>query len=314
MALNVAAVTKGLAQEEWLTLRKQGIGGSDAAAVVGLSRYKSPIAVYMEKTGHVAPEMAGEAAYWGQQLEDVVAREFSTRTGLQVKRSYKMYKHPQYPYMLGNVDRLIRDKERGQGILECKTASAYKAMEWQDEGVPDEYMIQLQHYMAVLNVDYGYFAVLIGGNQFQVRFVERNPAIIDSLIELESKFWNEHVLKRTAPPVDGSQASIDLLNELYPASRPASEIELTSKQNELVEELRTAQENAKIAKERVECLKNQLKATMEDNEIALFKGEPVATWKEVSQNRLDTQRLKQEQPEIYQTYIMTKSSRPFLVK
>lgn len=313
MAVSVAAVTKGLAKDEWLQLRKQGIGGSDASAVAGVSRYKSPITVFMEKTGQYEPDEPGEPAYWGNQLEDLVAREFSTRTGLRVQRSHKMYQHPKYPFMLGNVDRFIIDKERGRGVLECKTASAYKAEEWKDGRVPDEYAIQLQHYMAVLNVDYGYFAVLIGGNRFEYQFVKRNPSIIESLIELERRFWNEHVRTGVAPPVDGSQASVDWLDERYPTSRP-SELELTSQQNELVKELQIATKDAKVAEERVNFLKNQLKSTLQDNEIGLFNGEPVITWKSAERNQLDTKRLKQEQYEIYQKYTITTSSRRILVK
>lgn len=314
MAMTVAALTKGLERSEWLKLRQKGIGGSDASAVAGLNRYKSPVAVFMEKTGQIEPEEAGEVAYWGTQLEDLVAKEFMARTGLRVQRSNKMYKHPEYPWMLGNVDRLITDEHKRRGVLECKTTSAYKADEWQGDRVPDEYSIQLQHYMAVLGVDYGFFAVLIGGNKFEYRYVERNPGIIDSLVKIEKEFWNENVLKGIPPAIDGSQASVDLLNKLYPESKPASEIELTAAQAELVLNLRAAKEDAKAAEELVKVYENELKSIIGENETALFKGEPVATWKSTSSTRLDTSRLKKEQPDLYQKYAVTSSSRRFLVK
>ncbi|MEK4117658.1 YqaJ viral recombinase family protein [Paenibacillus sp. FSL W8-0919] len=314
MAMTVAALTKGLERSEWLKLRQKGIGGSDASAVAGLNRYKSPVAVFMEKTGQIEPEEAGEAAYWGTQLEDLVAKEFMARTGLRVQRSNKMYKHPEYPWMLGNVDRLITDEHKRRGVLECKTTSAYKADEWQGDRVPDEYTIQLQHYMAVLGVDYGFFAVLIGGNKFEYRYVERNPGIIDSLVKIEKEFWNENVLKGIPPAIDGSQASVDLLNKLYPESKPASEIELTAAQAELVLNLRAAKEDAKAAEELVKAYENELKSIIGENETALFKGEPVATWKSTTSTRLDTSRLKKEQPDLYQKYAVTSSSRRFLVK
>lgn len=314
MAMTVAALTKGLERSEWLKLRQKGIGGSDASAVAGLNRYKSPVAVFMEKTGQIEPEEAGEAAYWGTQLEDLVAKEFMARTGLRVQRSNKMYKHPEYPWMLGNVDRLITDEHKRRGVLECKTTSAYKTDEWQGDRVPDEYTIQLQHYMAVLGVDYGFFAVLIGGNKFEYRYVERNPGIIDSLVKIEKEFWNENVLKGIPPAIDGSQASVDLLNKLYPESKPASEIELTAAQAELVLNLRAAKEDAKAAEELVKAYENELKSIIGENETALFKGEPVATWKSTTSTRLDTSRLKKEQPDLYQKYAVTSSSRRFLVK
>ncbi|RED34701.1 putative phage-type endonuclease [Paenibacillus sp. VMFN-D1] len=314
MAMNVAALTKGIERSDWLKLRQKGIGGSDASAVAGLNRYKSPVSVFMEKTGQVQPEEAGEAAYWGSQLEDLVAKEFAARTGLRVQRSNKMYMHPEYPWMLGNVDRLITDQNKRRGVLECKTASAYKADEWKGDQVPDEYAIQLQHYLAVLGMNYGFFAVLIGGNRFEFRYVERNPGIIDSLIKIEKEFWTENVLKGIPPALDGSQASTDLLNKLYPESKPASELELTAVQAELVESLRAAKEDAKAAEELVKALENELKSIIGENEAALFKGDPVVTWKSTSTTRLDTSRLKKEHPKLYQEYAVTTNSRRFVVK
>lgn len=315
MAMNIAASTKNLAREEWLKLRKKGIGGSDASAVAGLNRYKSPVAVFLEKTNQYDPEPPGEAAYWGNVLEDVVAREFTVQTGLRVQRSNKLYQHPEHSFMLGNVDRLILDKGgRGLGILECKTASAYKLGEWEDDRVPDEYAIQLQHYMAVLGVDYGYFAVLIGGQKFQYKLVERNDRIIDSLIDIEGEFWNRHVIPGIPPMIDGSEASTDLLNQLYPVSKPASEVLLQDEQAELVQKLIAAKEDAKAAEERVKRFENELKAVMGENEIALYGGEPLLTWKSNDTTRLDSKRLKKERPDIFEQYANTTFSRRFLVK
>jgi putative phage-type endonuclease len=315
MAMNITASTKNMARDEWLKLRRKGIGGSDASAVAGLNRYKSPVGVFLDKTGQIEPDEPGEAAYWGNVLEDVVAREFTVQTGLRVQRSNKLYQHPEHKFMLGNVDRLILDKGgRGLGILECKTASAYKLGEWSDDQVPDEYAIQLQHYMAVLGVDYGYFAVLIGGQKFQYKLVERNEGIIDSLIQIEDEFWNKHVIPRVPPMVDGSDASTDLLNRLYPASRPAAEITLEREQALLIDKLLVAKEDAKAAEGQVKRLENELKAVMGDHEMAVYDGEPVLTWKSSSTTCLDTKRLKQEQPHIYEKYATTTSSRRFLVK
>ncbi|WP_025682514.1 YqaJ viral recombinase family protein [Paenibacillus maysiensis] len=315
MAMNVAAITKGIERDEWLKLRKRGIGGSDASAVAGLNRYKSPVGVFLEKTDQIVPDKPGEAAYWGNQLEDLVAREFMNQTGLRVQRSNKMYQHPDHPFMLGNVDRLIMDKGgRGIGILECKTASAYKLDEWADDQVPDEYAIQLQHYMAVLGVDYGYFAVLIGGQKFQYKLVERNEGIIDSLVQIEDEFWNNHVIPRVPPMVDGSAASTDLLNRLYPASRPATEITLEKEQALMVDKLIAAKEDAQAAAEQVKRLENELKSAIGENEVATYNGEPLVTWKSSQTTRLDTKRLKQEQPHIFEKYANTTSSRRFLVK
>lgn len=315
MSMNIAASTKNMARDEWLRIRRKGIGGSDASAVAGLNRYKSPVGVYLDKTGQIEPDEAGEAAYWGNVLEDVVAREFTVQTGLRVQRSHKLYQHPEHKFMLGNVDRLILDKGgRGLGILECKTASAYKMGEWEDDQVPDEYAIQLQHYMAVLGVDYGYFAVLIGGQKFQYKLVERNDRIIDSLIQIEDEFWNRHVVPGIPPMIDGSEASANLLNQLYPVSAPASEVILDDQQAGLVRKLQAAKEDAAAAAEQVKRYENELKSIMGENELAIHNGETLLSWKSSESTRIDSKRLKRDQPDLYEKYANTTSSRRFLVK
>ncbi|OMF17013.1 hypothetical protein BK131_03290 [Paenibacillus amylolyticus] len=315
MAMNIAASTKNMAREEWLKIRRRGIGGSDASAVAGLNRYKSPVGVFLDKTGQIEPDEAGEAAYWGNVLEDVVAREFTIQTGLRVQRSNKLYQHPEHKFMLGNVDRLILDKGgRGLGILECKTASAYKLGEWEDDQVPDEYAIQLQHYMAVLGVDYGYFAVLIGGQRFQYKLVERNDKIIDSLVQIEDEFWNRHVVPGIPPMIDGSDASANLLNQLYPISAPASEVILDDKQAGIVRQLQAAKEDAAVATEQVKRYENELKSIMGENELAIHNGDTLLSWKSNDISRIDSKRLKKEQPDLYEKYSNTSSSRRFLVK
>lgn len=314
MAMTVEAVTKGLSRDEWLKLRKRGIGGSDAAAVSGLNPWKSKVAVFLEKTGQIEPEEAGEAAYWGNQLEDLVAKEFSQRTGLKAQRSNKLYRHPEHPFMLGNIDRLVTDENKRKGILEVKTTNAFNADEWEGDRIPDHYAIQLQHYLAVLGLDYGFFAVLIGGNNFKYKYVERDETVIKYLIDLESQFWNQHVLKGIPPMVDGSAASTELLNHLYPTSKPNTSIELPDSAELLLKELYEAQGIAKDAEKRLEAAKNHIKALMEDNEVAFLKGEKVITWKASDYTSLDTKSFKAAHPDLYEQFSTTKPVRRFLVK
>lgn len=313
MAMTVAAATKGLERAEWLQLRRAGIGGSDAAAVAGMNPWKSPVGVYLEKTGQITPPEAGEAAHWGNQLEDVVAREFATRSGLRIQRSNKLYRHKDHPFMLGNVDRLITDSSKRRGILEVKTTNAWAAADWEDGKIPDHYAIQLQHYMAVLGLDYGFFAVLIGGNRFEQRYVERDETVIKALIGIEREFWEENVLKGVPPAVDGSGASTDLLNYMYPTSRPEHVIQLGAKDELLIQELRAAEAAAKAADLRLEAAKNAMKSEMQDAEAALFNGEKVVSWKSSSRTALDTKAVKAELPEIFEKYSRTSSSRRFLI-
>lgn len=314
MAMSVAAVTKGLSREEWLKLRNRGIGGSDASAVVGMNPWKSKVAVYLEKTGQLRQDVDSDAAYWGSTLEDVVAKEFTLRTGLKAQRSNKLYQHPEHPWMIGNVDRLVTDNQKRRGVLEVKTTSAYKAGDWEGDSTPDHYMIQLQHYMAVLGVDYGHFAVLIGGNRFEHRYIERDEGLIKTLIGMEKQFWHDHVLKNNPPMIDGTPASTDLLSYLYPTSKPDSVVQLTSDYEERVKELREANEAKKAAEERLEAAKNFIKDAAKDAETILLNGDKVATWKSHDETRLDTKRFKEEQPELFEKYAVTKPVRKFLIK
>ncbi|QHT60644.1 hypothetical protein GXP70_12305 [Paenibacillus lycopersici] len=314
MAMSVAAVTKGIDRETWLKLRKKGIGGSDAAAVAGMNPWKSPVAVFLDKTGQLPEQEAGEPAYWGNVLEDVVAKEFAVRTGLKVQRSNKLYRHPNHPFMLGNVDRIVTDSNKRRGPLEVKTASAWAAEDWDNGKTPDHYALQLQHYLAVLGAHFGHFAVLIGGNRFEHRYVERDESLVKTLIAIEEDFWKNNVLKGIPPMVDGSGAATDLLNYLYPTSRPEHYLTLTDEQAPLITELREAQAAAKAADTRFAAAKNRLMAEMGDAEALLYAGEKVATWKSHDETRLDTKAIKSVEPELYEKYGVTKPVRKFLIK
>ncbi|MFC3797930.1 YqaJ viral recombinase family protein [Cohnella sp. GCM10012308] len=315
MALSVAAVTKGLPREEWLKLRTRGIGGSDASAVVGLNPWKSKVAVFLEKTGQSIPDTTGEAAYWGNALEDVVAREFSLRTGLKVQRSNKLYQHPEHRFMIGNVDRIVTDSQKRKGVLEVKTTTNEK--DWDDDRIPDHYAIQLQHYMTVMGLDYGHFAVLLGGFggfKFKSTYIERDDRISKYLIDMEKQFWHDHVLKQNPPMIDGSAASTDLLSYLYPTSTPNSILQLSSEYEPRVKELREAEAAKKAAEERLEAAKNFIKAAAADAEIIMLNGEKIATWKSHDETRMDTKTFKAEEPEIFAKYAVTKPVRKFLIK
>ena len=147
---------------DWLEFRRQGIGGSDASVVCGINKYKSPIELFMEKTGQLPHQEAGEAAYWGTMLESIVRAEFTKRSGIEVISVNAILQSEIHPFMLANLDGKCQHPEYGDCIFEAKTASAYLAGDWED-GIPGPYMLQLQHYMAVTGYKGAYVAVLIGG-------------------------------------------------------------------------------------------------------------------------------------------------------
>jgi len=269
-------LAKVLDREEWLKIRQTGIGGSDAAAVAGLSRFRSPLQVYMEKLGLTEPQEETEAMYWGKKLEDLVAEEFSLRTGMKLRRRNETLRHKDYPWMIAHVDRLIVGKDEG---LECKTAGAYKADEWQGDDIPWEYAIQCHHYMAVTGYSAWWIAVLIGGNRFIYKRIERDEEIIANLIKIESDFWNNHVVKRIPPDPDGSETSTEFVKSLYPKSNGKA-LDLPSETAKWIEQYHEALEAEKEARERKNEAQNRLQMLLGEYEIGRFK-DWVVEWKTV---------------------------------
>ena len=311
MSAIILASTKSMPYEDWLEYRKRGIGGSDASVVCGISRYKSPVELWMEKTDRIHAQEAGEAAYWGTQLEALVRTEFTKRTGIEVKQIKQLLQSEEYPFMLANLDGICEHPDLGPVIFEAKTASVYKAGEWED-AIPDEYALQLAHYMAVTGYQGAYVAVLIGGNTFRWKFVERDEELISMLIELESAFWN-HVQDVTPPPLDGSEASAKFLSERFPNSVPKSQIELPDTAADLLARYDEACEELEAVTERKQRAENLLKEMMGENEVGT-SGDRVITWKSVSQERLDSKTLKAEHPALCKKYTNKTSYRRFTIK
>ena len=311
MSAKILVSTENMPYADWLEYRKLGIGGSDASVVCGINRYKSPVELWLDKTGQLPPQEAGEAAYWGTQLEPFVRTEFTKRTGIEVKNAKYLLQSEEHLFMLANLDGICEVPDVGTCVFEAKTASAYKAGEWEDS-IPDEYALQLAHYMAVTGYAGAYIAVLIGGNTFKWKFVERDEELISMLIELESDFWN-HVQDGTPPPLDGSDASAKFLSEWYPSSTPKSHITLPDTAADLLAQYDEACEQLEAITEQKQRAENLLKEMMGENEIGTA-GDRVITWKSMSQERLDSKTLKAEHPTLCKKYTSKTSYRRFTIQ
>lgn len=307
------ASTVGMSRENWLDIRRSnGIGGSDAAAICGLNPWKSAVQVWLEKTGQVREEdMPSEAAYWGTQLESLVADEFKRRNGLNVQRRHAIFQHPEHPWMLANIDRIIISKEHGNGILEVKTTSEYGKDEWGEDTAPQQYVIQCLHYIAVLGLNYAWLAVLIGGNKYRQIRVERDDEAIAALIDLESRFW-QHVEKGIPPAFDGSEASTALLGRLYSEGRP-EEIELPPDAKDLVREYEEAAEYERQWAERKEAARNQLCGLLGEYERGRI-GDRLVRWSTVRSTRLNVKALRKAYPDVYEEFAEETTSRRFSIR
>ena len=215
--------TTKLSHEEWLVLRKMGIGGSDAGAICGLNPYSSAIHVYKDKTSEEINDIDNESMRQGRDLEEYVARRFMEETGLKVRKSNMMYRNKEHPFMIADIDRLIVGKDAG---LECKTASAYNADKWKDNAIPEHYLIQCYHYMTVTGKREWYIAVLILGKEFKYQKVTWDDDIINNLISIERQFWEEYVEKGVMPEPDGSEICEEILDKYFHRARKESAVEL----------------------------------------------------------------------------------------
>ena len=311
MSFTVIANTETMPYTDWLDYRKQGIGGSDAAVVCGISRYKSPVELWMEKTNQMPDQEAGEAAYWGTQLESLVRTEFTKRTGIEVEHRMELLRSDEHPFMQANLDGTCVHPELGPRIFEAKTASAFKAGEWED-GIPDEYFLQVQHYMAGTGYKGTYIAALIGGNTFRWKFIPRDEGLIAMLVQLEADFW-QHVQNETPPPLDGSSASARFLAERFPNSMSNFRIELPNQAEQLIQQYDEASQQIKLLTERKQEAENLLKEMLGSHETGTT-GDHLVTWKNVVQERLDTKTLKAEHPTLYKKYANPTSCRRFTIK
>ena len=304
--------TKDMTNEEWLEWRKKGIGGSDVATICGLNKYKSALELWMEKRGYKQDEEAGESAYWGTTLEHIVREEFIKRSGLEVDTINLMLKHPKYEFMLANVDGIVIDQEGKKCIFEAKTASAYKADQWKDDEIPEVYMLQIQHYMLVTGYERAYIAVLIGGNTFKYKVVDKDEELINMIIQIEKQFW-DCVVNDIPPEVDGSESCTNMLNSLYASSKKGNSIILPDEAQLIIEEYnRNKEQESYYTEKKNECI-NKLNSLMEDNEVATINNLTI-TWKSSVSERIDTKELKEEQPEIYNKYLKKINMRRFMIK
>lgn len=309
--------------EEWQGLRReqQGIGGSDAATVLGVSKYKDAAQLYMEKKG-LAPLFEGnKATEWGKRLEQAVAEKFQDEhKELEVKEYPYFLQSLENPFMFANIDRLLHDKEKGEyGILEIKTSGAFSST-WEVEGIPEDYFAQLQHYFSVTGAKWGYFAVLIGGQQYFEIYVKRDNEFIDNLVFHEQIF---HMYLETdqMPPLTDSESSKQLLSIMYP-QHEEKEVELSLESGMALMQIKVLKEEMKALKEQIKAkddeirgFENIVKSEMQEIQKGTWQ-DLKAMWTTVSgRTTIDSKLLKEKYPDVYESVkIIGDSYRKFHVK
>lgn len=302
--------------QDWLEIRKQGIGGSDVGSIMGVNQYRSPFEVWAEKTGQIEAVDISEniPIIIGNELEETVARLFEKETGLKVRKDNKTHFHQKYPFLLANIDRQIVGKK---ALLECKTTSVFNRKQWIDDEIPASYLLQVQHYLDVLDYEVGYIAVLIGNTDFVWKEIKRDDKLIQIMHDKLIPFWEVNVLKNIAPNIDGSKASSEFIKTKY-HDELSSFDEVGMMSNKQVAYVATIKDYEKMIKDltaKKDEISNRIKLYMGENQFNQLVSEMFSvTWKTQERTTVDSKLLKKEYPEIYKKVTKTSSSTVFRIK
>lgn len=292
--------------------RRGYLGGSDAGAVAGLNDNRSPLAVWLDKTGRGDDFAGNPATFWGNVLEEPVARVYQDTTGHKIRRR-GMIVSKDYPFMCANLDRVIVGDSRGPGVLEVKTAGAYMREQWGPDGsdqVPDSYLAQVAHYLAVTGYTWARLAVLIGGQDFRVYDIPRDEELIQYLIDVERRFWNDHVLT-DIPPDPASSADIA---KRWPRDN-GTEVVANQKITSALADLRHVRLQISELETNKQQIEDEIKSAIGDASTLVDAfGTPLATWKTQTSKRIDIKALRLMHPDIAEKYSTETESRVFRLK
>lgn len=310
----VVASTEGMERADWLALRRHGIGGSDAAAICGQSRYRSPLEVWLEKTGTVTGDIDNEAMFWGRTLEPIVANAVDAEEDVSLREVHALLAHPEHEWMLASIDRIgNRPDTHEPFVAEIKTAGHFAGQDWAGDSVPEAYLLQGMHYLAVCGLDHLLFGCLIAGQRLVTRWVKRDEGLIDHVVHFEAEFW-QHVEDGTPPPPDGSKACTDLLAHLFDV-KPGAVVTLALAEVGPLIEMRTAAAAAeKAAKATKAEAENTLKTLIGEHEEAVdAAGRRLFTWRQSDVTRIDADAVRAELPPDLLAKVTTTSTERRLV-
>jgi putative phage-type endonuclease len=299
-------------RELWLAERRLGLGGSDAAAALGWSPWKTPLKLYLEKRGEIAEEdISGKPVVeWGCRLEDVIADAYAEKMGVKVARVNSILRHPKYPFIGASLDRRVVGVPRG---LEVKTTSFMAGRDeekWGETGtdqVPIQYRFQCQHYMAVTGYAEFHLAVLVGGNDFRIYIIPRNDIMIDAMIDLEVEFWRG--VQNGIPPTSKTIADVRMK---FGAHVGGSVIEADAAAQGYVEEylaLAGMLKEAKKLEDRRDDLQTLIGEYMGTNETLAVGGVPRISFKAQSTGKRLPASFRESEPAIFEQYAVEGTTR-----
>lgn len=296
--------------DEWLKIRSQYIGGSDAGAVVGLDEYKSPYSLWLEKRGEIPPFEGNITTKVGGYLEELVAQMFTEETGKKVRKQNYTLVNDKYPWAAANVDRLIVGEK---ALLECKTTNSFPVMRKVKNGeFPARWFCQVMHYLMVTELEKAYLAVLINCRDFKVFEIERDEDEINALMEAEQAFW-ERVQSNSQPDFNGSCSDTEAVSKMYPGDYADNMIDLFGMETDLLcyQELNS---QIKELKRKQEQHKLRICDAIGNNLGGFINGTKV-TWKPQDYRSFQAEAFKKAHPDIdLESFYKVSTSRTFKIK
>lgn len=293
---------------EQLRERRKGIGGSEASAALGLSRYKSPFQLYLEKTGEIDEYSDSPVLRRGTRFEPVLREMYSERTGRKVEQFYESVQSQDVPFMFVTPDGLA-DEDR---YLEIKTAR--NRHDWGEPGtdeIPQEYLIQVQHGLFVTRLLVADVFVAFSLDDIELYEVHADPELQDMIIDGERAFWNQ-VETRTPPELTTYE---DVVKRYRRSSQKA--ITATKAMVDIVSVLRNEKAILKASKETEEGLKAEIMKFMGEHDTLIdSEGKPLITWKETRPRQaFNEAAFREAHPELWAQFLKPETTqRRFLVK
>lgn len=312
MSYDTIADTRTLTHDEWLALRRTGIGGSDAGAIMGVSPYKGAFSVWADKQGKLPPLEDNEAMRQGRDLEDYVARRFAEAIGLRVRHEYSMLRSVEHPCMLADIDRRIIGERAG---LECKTSRDITMARYRNGEYPMEYYCQCLHYLAVTGWDCWYLAVLVYGTDLLIYKICRDEVLddIEALIKAEEAFWYSHVVLDQPPAPDALDSTAAALGSVYPCE-DGTTVCADQDADQALTELAALKAQRRSIDRQITERENQIKAAMGEAEV--LAGTSVsATWRSSERTTISKTKLLKAYPNINMDAITDRNiQRRFAIK
>lgn len=298
----------GTHPQEWHDRRSRGIGSSDIAALLGLSAWATPYSVWCEKLGHDTP--GTERMRWGTLLENVIMDEAARRLGVTITGRQVEAQHPVHEWAIATLDATYAEPPAATdaGVLEAKATSESR---W--DAVPPHYEAQVQWQLEVRNLPAAWVACLHGGNRLTLWLVERDEQTGAGLLRVAARFWEQHVLAGIPPEVDAAPATADALTRRYAATVPELTADLGPLRNEIarIREIRHMVHDMETESAELE---NMVRAALGAAEAGVIDGEEAVTWRPHTRRRVDTGRLRDEQPQLAEKYTASTTVRPLRVK